>query len=75
MRRQEDDRSAEAIAEELRQRYKRSTRYGAQSDYAQVPQRMLMPSVEDPNLWSVPVKVSDWFSGIQFSGLSETHAR
>lgn len=55
-RRQEEDTNAEAIAEELRQRYGRSARYAAQSDYAEVPQRLLMPSVEDPSLWGVPCK-------------------
>lgn len=55
-RRQEEDTNAEALAEELRQRYGRSARYAAQSDYAEVPQRLLMPSVEDPSLWGVPCK-------------------
>ncbi|EPQ32398.1 uncharacterized protein PFL1_00594 [Pseudozyma flocculosa PF-1] len=55
-RREEEDTNAEALAEELRQRYGRSARYAAQSDYAEVPQRLLMPSVEDPNLWGVPCK-------------------
>ena len=55
-RREEEDTNAEALAEELRQRYGRSARYAAQSDYAEVPQRLLMPSVEDPSLWGVPCK-------------------
>lgn len=55
-RRQEEDTNAEALAEELRQRYGKSARYAAQSDYAEVPQRLLMPSVEDPSLWGVPCK-------------------
>ena len=55
-RRQEEEMSAEALAEELRQRHARNNRYSAQSDYAEVPQRMLMPSVDDPGLWRIRCK-------------------
>ena len=48
--------SAEALAEELRQRHARSSRYASQSDYAEVPQRLLMPSVDDPGLWRIRCK-------------------
>lgn len=58
-RREEEDQNVEALAAELRERYGRSGRYAAQSDYAEVPQRLLMPSVDDPNLWGVPCKVSN----------------
>ena len=55
-RRQEEEMSAEALAEELRQRHARNNRYSSQSDYAEVPQRMLMPSVDDPGLWRIRCK-------------------
>lgn len=57
MRRAEEEKSAEQLAEELNERYRRSARYAAQSDYAEVPQRLLMPSVDDPKLWSVRCKI------------------
>lgn len=57
LRREEEDKSAEQLAEELNERYRRSARYAAQSDYAEVPQRLLMPSVDDPKLWSVKCKI------------------
>ncbi|WFD00918.1 transcription elongation factor spt5 [Malassezia yamatoensis] len=55
-RRQEEELSAEALAEELRQRHARNSRYSSQSDYAEVPQRLLMPSVDDPGLWRIKCK-------------------
>ncbi|WFD21101.1 transcription elongation factor spt5 [Malassezia caprae] len=55
-RRQEEEMSAEVLAEELRQRHARSSRYSSQSDYADVPQRLLMPSVDDPGLWRIRCK-------------------
>ena len=55
-RRQEEEMSAEVLAEELRQRHARSSRYASQSDYADVPQRLLMPSVDDPGLWRIRCK-------------------
>lgn len=55
-RREEEEMSAEALAEELRQRHARSSRYASQSDYAEVPQRLLMPSVDDPGLWRIRCK-------------------
>ncbi|CAO1614833.1 unnamed protein product [Sympodiomycopsis kandeliae] len=57
LRREEEDKSAEQLAEELNERYRRSARYAAQSDYAEVPQRLLMPSVDDPKIWSVRCKL------------------
>lgn len=56
VRRREEEMSAEALAEELRQRHARSSRYASQSDYAEVPQRLLMPSVNDPGLWRIRCK-------------------
>ena len=52
-----DDRDLEQVAEDISQRYRRTAvRYtGEMSD---VPQRLLMPSVHDANLWQVRVKVS-----------------
>lgn len=55
MRRLEEGKSAEQMAAELNERYSR-TRITQESDYTEVPQRMLMPSVEDPNIWSVRCK-------------------
>ncbi|WFD32690.1 transcription elongation factor spt5 [Malassezia sp. CBS 17886] len=55
-RRQEEEMSAEALAEELRQRHTRNHRYASQSDYAEIPQRLLMPSVDDPGLWRIRCK-------------------
>lgn len=57
LRREQEDKSAEQLAEELNERYRRTTRYAAQSDYAEVPQRLLMPSVDDPKLWCVKCKI------------------
>ena len=55
--REMDDRDLEQVAEDISQRYRRTAvRYtGEMSD---VPQRLLMPSVHDANLWQVRVKVS-----------------
>lgn len=57
LRREQEDKSAEQLAEELNERYRRTARYAAQSDYAEVPQRLLMPSVDDPKLWCVKCKI------------------
>ncbi|PKI85165.1 Spt5p [Malassezia vespertilionis] len=56
VRRKEEEMSAEALAEELKQRHARNARFSSQSDYAEVPQRLLMPSVEDPGLWRIRCK-------------------
>lgn len=50
---------AEKIAAELRERYRNQRGLTARSDYAEVPQRMLMPSVNDPGLYAVRCRVSD----------------
>ncbi|CAO1636501.1 unnamed protein product [Parajaminaea phylloscopi] len=57
LRREQEDKSAEQLAEELNERYRRTARYAAQSDFAEVPQRLLMPSVDDPKLWCVKCKI------------------
>jgi hypothetical protein len=56
MRREKEDRTAEELAAELNERYRRTAR-SAKSEYSEVPQRMLMPSVHDPGLYSVRCKV------------------
>ena len=43
------------MARRLKERYSRNDRIV--EDMSQVPQRMLMPSVNDPNLWQLKVKV------------------
>ncbi len=55
LRRVQEDKSAEEMAAELNERYARN-KLTQESDYTEVPQRMLMPSVEDPNIWSVRCK-------------------
>lgn len=50
-----DDQDLAKIAENLNQRYRRTAKRFT-SD-AELPQRMLMPSVEDPSLWQVRVRV------------------
>ncbi len=53
---QDEDLNAEELAEILKQRYGR-TEYGAyQGDLEHVPQRLLIPSVNDPKLWLVRCK-------------------
>ena len=49
---------AEKIAAQLRERYRSQRGLTARSDYAEVPQRMLMPSVNDPGLYAVRCRVS-----------------
>jgi transcription elongation factor SPT5 len=48
---------AEKIARDLQERYSRAQGARFKGDVDQVPQRLLMPSVEDPNLWQVKCKV------------------
>ena len=51
-----NDQDLARIAEDVSQRYKRSAvRYTG--DMNEVPQRLLMPSVQDANLWQVRCKV------------------
>jgi transcription elongation factor SPT5 len=47
-----------AIAEDYAKRYKQSAPTRYTGDMNDVPQRLLMPSVHDANLWQVRVKVS-----------------
>jgi transcription elongation factor SPT5 len=51
----EEELSGEELARRLRERY--AQRDQIVEELASVPQRMLMPSVNDPNLWQVKVKV------------------
>ncbi|KAG6860531.1 hypothetical protein C0995_010102 [Termitomyces sp. Mi166 len=52
---EEDDKSPEQIAKDLRERHRRPTvRYTG--DMNEIPQRLLMPSVHDANLWQVRVR-------------------
>lgn len=47
--------SGEELARRLKERYARNEQMV--EDLGTVPQRMLMPSVNDPNLWQIKVKV------------------
>lgn len=44
------------IVQRLKERHAGAARYNGDSDA--VPQRLLMPGVNDPSLWKVVVKVS-----------------
>lgn len=56
-----NDQDLAKIAQNLRERYGRATvRYTG--DMNEVPQRLLMPSVHDANLWQVRVKVVHMFN-------------
>ncbi|KAG8839542.1 transcription elongation factor spt5 [Serendipita sp. 400] len=50
----ESEMSSEELAKRLRERYARTDQ--RVEELASVPQRMLMPSVNDPNLWQIKVK-------------------
>ncbi|KAG6836124.1 hypothetical protein H0H93_011156, partial [Arthromyces matolae] len=51
----EDEKSPEQIAKDLRERHRRpAVRYTG--DMNEIPQRLLMPSVHDANLWQVRVR-------------------
>ena len=53
-----DDQDLAKIAEDVSQRYRRTAvRYSG--DMSDIPQRLLMPSVHDANLWQVRVRVRD----------------
>jgi transcription elongation factor SPT5 len=61
-----NDQDLARIAEDVSQRYKRSAvRYTG--DMNEVPQRLLMPSVQDANLWQVRCKVSSCFAELVLS--------
>lgn len=51
-----DEQDLERIAEDIRNR-NRPTAARYTGDMNQIPQRLLMPSVHDANLWQVRVKV------------------
>jgi len=56
-----NDQDLARIAEDVSQRYKRAAvRYTG--DMNEVPQRLLMPSVQDANLWQVRCKVGVCFA-------------
>lgn len=55
-RRQEEELNAEDIAARINERYKSRGGLTAKSDFEHVPQRMLMPSVNDPGLYSIRCK-------------------
>lgn len=48
------------IAEDYTKRYRQSAPTRYTGDMNDVPQRLLMPSVHDANLWQVRVKVSSY---------------
>ena len=60
-----NDQDLARIAEDVSQRYKRSAVRFA-GDMNEVPQRLLMPSVQDANLWQVRCKVTicPWYEYI-----------
>ena len=63
-----NDQDLARIAEDVSQRYKRSAvRYTG--DMNEVPQRLLMPSVQDANLWQVRCKAS-----VSFAELTRTES-
>ena len=54
---EEEDKSPEQIAKDLSKRYGGRAALRYTGDLNDVPQRLLMPSVHDPSLWQVRVKV------------------
>lgn len=48
---------AERLASEYKERYGRSTASKYRGDTGVVPQRLLLPSVQDPNIWGVRCKI------------------
>lgn len=52
-----DDQELSKIAEDFTRRYKGSAPTRYTGDMNEIPQRLLMPSVHDANLWQVRVKV------------------
>ncbi|KAE8191626.1 hypothetical protein CF328_g5622, partial [Tilletia controversa] len=57
MRRQTENQTAEEVARDLRKRYGRMARRKDTGTSDNVPRQALMPDVEDPSLWAVPVKI------------------
>ncbi|KAE8245094.1 hypothetical protein A4X13_0g6091, partial [Tilletia indica] len=57
MRRQNENQSAEEVARDLRKRYGRMARRKDTGASDNVPRQALMPDVQDPSLWAVPVKI------------------
>ncbi|KAE8214888.1 hypothetical protein CF327_g1739 [Tilletia walkeri] len=57
MRRQNENQSAEEVARDLRKRYGRMARRKDTGTSDNVPRQALMPDVQDPSLWAVPVKI------------------
>lgn len=53
----EDDKNAEDIARQLTERYKTRPPSRFIGDRNEIPQRLLVPSVQDPGLWRIRVKV------------------
>lgn len=65
-----DDADLARLAEDVEQRYKRSAAAIPYSgDLNTVPQRLLMPSVNDANLWQVRVRVRHKILGEGLFGL------
>ncbi|KAJ7675048.1 hypothetical protein B0H17DRAFT_1016531 [Mycena rosella] len=52
-----DEQSPEQIANDLRRRYDTQNTARFSDDMNEIPQRLLMPSVHDANLWQVRVKI------------------
>jgi transcription elongation factor SPT5 len=69
-----NDQDLARIAQDVSQRYKRSAvRYTG--DMNEVPQRLLMPSVQDANLWQVRCKASVCFAELtRTESLTEPHS-
>ncbi|KAK0529873.1 transcription elongation factor spt5 [Tilletia horrida] len=57
LRRQTENQSAEEVARDLRKRYGRMARRKDTSTSDNVPRQALMPDINDPSLWAVPVKI------------------
>lgn len=56
--RRNEEQSVEDIVQKLKERHGRQAGARYNSDSDAVPQRLLMPGVNDPTLWQVRVKVS-----------------
>jgi transcription elongation factor SPT5 len=54
----EEEQSPEEIAKNLSRRYAHRAAVRYTGDMNEIPQRLLMPSVQDANLWQVRVRVS-----------------
>jgi transcription elongation factor SPT5 len=57
-----DEHDLSKIAEDVTKRYKQSAPTRYTGDMNEIPQRLLMPSVHDANLWQVRVKVRNLIS-------------